>query len=71
MSEFTLERYTLWTQNMYLSDKECDKHRFQMVEDIDGHWVRWEEVKPLLQAYLAFINERNDDLSITKVEVLK
>jgi hypothetical protein len=52
MSEFKLQRYTL------------GPYQIQLELDPDGEWVKWADIEPLLKAYLATINKREEKLVI-------
>jgi len=43
----------------------------KMDEDDCGDWVKWEEVEPLIKAYLDLTNTKNKRLGFTRIEVIK
>jgi len=45
--EYKLTRYHEF------KERDDDKYLF---EDDEGEWVKWEDVEPLLKAYIALIN---------------
>lgn len=57
MSKFKLQRYSITDGSLLYADS-------------DGDWVSWEDVKPLLKAYLSMLDEedRREKLKITEVE---
>jgi len=57
--DFKLQRY-IW-------DYMYEKSR----PDPDGKWVKWEDVEPLIKAYLELTNTKNKRLGFTKIEVIK
>ena len=59
-SEFKMQRYKI--HNGFL---------LKMDEDDNGDWVKWEDVEPLIKAYLEFTNTRNKRLGFTSIEILK
>lgn len=56
--------------NRYHEFKERDDDK-SLFEDPEGEWVKWKDVKPLLQAYISLNDNKKHRLSITKIDVIR
>jgi len=71
-----VDEYKLPRWSIYIVKEGClrDPMKYGYVEDQrndeSGEWVKWDDVKPLLQAYLILIDKNNKkkDLSITEIK---
>jgi len=59
-SEYKMQRYKI--HNGFL---------LKMDKDDSGEWVKWEDVEPLIKAYLELTNTRNKRLGFTRIEVIE
>jgi hypothetical protein len=64
--DYKLQRYSFLEE-----DQGCKEYK-----DDKGDWVKWEDVEPLLKAYLYLINNRNNKnsaerFSITEITVIE
>ena len=65
-SEFKLPRYDF---KVYGSGLATGGPFFEI--NPDGEWLKWEDVEPLIKAYLELTNTRNKRLGFTKIEIIK
>jgi len=61
MSEHRLQRYSME------KNRGCTPY----CDDNHGKWVKWQDVEPLLQAYLSIVDDYNKIKDIVKGKTIK